>query len=128
MSTTTTTTPSVGAGGKENNKNTANKKYTNKFVGGNPKLHGKTFEISGKDAVHQFADTVKAIADYIGQEYPHGGDIRYMIENMADFNFVRPADSPAGVNEYEKDSWKKQLDLFWKRRGIYMDNKMKFTV
>ncbi len=68
MSTTTRPTPSVGAGGKENNKNTANKKYTNKFVGGNPNLHGKTFEISGKDTVHQFADTVKAIADYVGQE------------------------------------------------------------
>lgn len=96
----TTATPSVTTG-KENNKNAANRKHAGKFMGGNQNLHGKTFEINGKDAVHQFADTVKAIADYVGQEYTHGGDIRYMIENMADFNFVRPADPPAGVNEYD---------------------------
>ncbi len=87
------------------------------------------FEISSKDAVHQYAETVKAIADYVGQEYTHGGDIRFMIENLTDYNFVRPTDPPANVNQYEVESWKKQLDLFWKRRGIYMDNKMKlYTV
>jgi hypothetical protein len=100
-------------------------KGAKKFLGGNTNLQGKIFEISAKDAVHQFADMVKAIADYVGQEYTHGGDIRFMIENMEDYNFVRPADPAANVNAYEKESWKKQLDLFWKRRGIYIDNKMK---
>lgn len=38
---------------------------------------------------------------------------------------MRPADPPANANKYEKESWKKQLDLFWKRHGVYMDNKMK---
>jgi hypothetical protein len=45
-------------------------------VGGNTNLQGKVFEISAKDAVHQFAETVKVIADNVGQEYTHGGDIR----------------------------------------------------
>jgi hypothetical protein len=123
-------TQTQSQGQKENNRNAQNitggyKGGARKFAGGNTNLQGKVFEITSKDAVHQFAETVKAIADYVGQEYTHGGDIRFMIENMADYNFVRPADPPANANEYEKESWKKQLDLFWKRRGVYMDNKMK---
>lgn len=117
-------------GQKENNRNAKNttggyKGGARKFVGGNTYLQGKVFEIMGKDSVHQFAETVKAIADYVGQEYTHGGDIQFMIENMADYNFVRPADPPANANEYEKEIWNKQLDLFWKWRGVYMDNKIK---
>jgi len=48
-----------------------------------------------------------------------------MIENMTDYNFVRPGDPPANANQYEVESWKKQLDLFWKQQGIYADNKIK---
>jgi hypothetical protein len=57
---------------------------------------------------------MKAIADYVGQKYTHRGDIRYMIENLVDYNFVRPADPQNGANQYEIEWWKKQLDLFWK--------------
>ena len=66
---------------KENNKNAANNTsimQKKRFMGGNSSLQGKTFEITSKDSVHYFAETVKAIADYVGQEYTHGGDIRYM--------------------------------------------------
>ncbi len=52
--------------------------------GGSANLQGKVFEITAKDAVHQYAETVKAIVDYVGQEYTHGGDIHNMIENLAD--------------------------------------------
>jgi len=48
-----------------------------------------------------------------------------MIENMNDYNFIRPQDPPKGANQFEIESWKKQLDLYWKRRGMYQDNKMK---
>lgn len=48
-----------------------------------------------------------------------------MIENMEDYSYQWPADPDANVNEYEKESWKKQLVLYWKQRGIYIDNKMK---
>jgi hypothetical protein len=43
-----------------------------KFVSGNAQLQGRIFEISSKDAVHQFAETVKAIANYVGQECTNG--------------------------------------------------------
>lgn len=104
---------------KENNKNAGNLpssryKTNKKFMGGNTNLQGKVFEITARDAVHQFTETMKAIADYVGQEYTHGGDIRYMIEKMEDYNFVHPADPPANANQYEVKSWKKQLDLFYK--------------
>jgi hypothetical protein len=69
-------------------------------------------------------DTLKAIADFVGQEYTHGGDIRYMIENLSDYKFVRPDDPAINANQYTIESWKKQLDLYWKRRGMYSDNKM----
>jgi hypothetical protein len=65
-------------------------------------LAGKTFELTSlRDCVHQYAETVKAIADYVSQEKTHGGDIRFMIENLQDYNFVQPVDPPAGVNQYE---------------------------
>jgi hypothetical protein len=48
-----------------------------------------------------------------------------MIENFEDYNFICPPDPLPNANQFEIESWKKQLDLFWKRRGIYMDNKMK---
>jgi hypothetical protein len=115
--------------GKEN-KNTANTHgnklgMTKKFLGGNTSLQGKIFEINARDAVHQFTDTMKAIADYVGQEYTHGGDIRFMVENLDDFILPRP-DNPVDEDDrFEMESWKKQLDLYWKRMGIYQDNKMK---
>ena len=55
-------------------------------MGGNVGLRGKTFEITSKDSVHHFTETVKVIADYVGQEYTPGGDIKYMIEDMRDLN------------------------------------------
>ncbi len=79
--------------GKENNKNTSNTggggfKGAKKFVGGNVNLQGKTFEINSREAVHQFTDTIKVIADYVGQEYTHGRDMHFMVENLEDYQFV----------------------------------------
>ncbi len=37
---------------------------------------------NNKNAIHQFAEMMKAITDYVGQEYTHGGDIRFMVENL----------------------------------------------
>jgi hypothetical protein len=117
---------------KENNKNVGNtnamKEYKGagkKFLARNSQLSGKTYDVTGRDSIHQFAETTKAIADYIGQGHTHGGDIRFMIENLTDYNFVRPEDPPDGASTYNVESWKKQLDLFWKRCGVYADNKMK---
>jgi hypothetical protein len=44
-------------------------------MGGNQSLSGKVFEVTSREAIHQFAKTLKSIADYVGQEYTHGGDI-----------------------------------------------------
>ncbi len=71
---------------------------------------------------------MKAIADYVGQEYTHGGDIRYMIENLEEYNFTRPANPEDEDDQFEIESWKKQLDQYWKRRSIYADNKMKILL
>ncbi len=65
---------------KENNKNAGNtsqqKECTGgakKFLGGNSQLHGRTYDVTSRDSIHQFTETTKAIADYVGQEYAHGG-------------------------------------------------------
>jgi hypothetical protein len=132
--TTTSTNGTQGSGAatssqaqKENNKNLQNvqQEYKKKFMGGNTNLSGKIFDVMSRDAVHQFSETIKAIADYVGQEYTHGGDIRYMIENLTDYNFVHPQNPEDEEDQFEIESWKKQLDQYWKRRGIYADNKMK---
>jgi hypothetical protein len=118
-SSTTTTT-------KENNRNAGNTIGGNKkFMGGNQSLSGKVFEVTSRESIHHFAKTLKSIAYYVGQEYTHGGDIRFMIENLDDFRFVRPQNPDSNAHQFEVESWKKQLDLFWKQRGIYKDNKMK---
>jgi hypothetical protein len=117
---------------KENNKNSSNintKEYigggSKKFTEANESLKGKVFDVTSREAVHQFADLLKAVADYVGQHYTHGGDVRFMIENLRDYTFIRPPNPQDAMDQYELESWKKQLDLHWKRRGIYEDNKMK---
>ena len=71
-------TTTVIVGQKENNKNAANIREgyggSKRFTGANDSLKGKIFDVSSRDAVHQFADTLKAIADRVGQQYTHGGD------------------------------------------------------
>jgi len=115
------------SGTKEKNKNASNiQSNKKKFVGGNINLQGKTFKLtSSRDCAHQYAETIEAIADYVGQEYTHGGDIRFMIENLQDYNLSRPPDPPNGASQYKIESWKKHY-MYWKRRGICIDNKMKF--
>jgi hypothetical protein len=44
----------------------------------------------------------------VGQEYTHGSEICFMIETLADYNFVRPADPKANANEYEKCSGREE--------------------
>jgi hypothetical protein len=39
-----------------------------------------------------------------------------MIENMSDYNFTRPANPEDEDDQFENESWKKQLDQYWKRR------------
>jgi hypothetical protein len=57
---------------RENAGGTGSQKQNKRFMGGNMSLQGKTFEITLKDSVHNFVETVKAIADYVGQEYIQG--------------------------------------------------------
>ena len=97
---------------KENNENAGNTNATKeyhgagkKFLGGNSQLSGKTYDVTGRESIHQFAETTKAIADYIGQGHTHGGDIRFMIENLTDYNFVRPEDPPEGAKPLLEASW-----------------------
>jgi len=68
---------------------------------------------------------MKAIADYVGQQYTHSGDMHFMIENPSDYSFVRAPNPNDAEDLYEMEPWKKQLDIHWKRKGIYADNKMK---
>ena len=110
---------------EKNNKNTGNtinnsggKEVSKKFSGGNTNLSGNFFDVSSQDSIHQFADTMKAIADYVGQEYMHGGDVQYMIENLTDYQFICPANPMDNQDQIEMESWKKQLDISWKRRGV----------
>jgi hypothetical protein len=112
---------------KENNKNVGNT-GSKKFMGGNASLNGKVFDVNSREAVHQFSETVKAIANYIGQEYMHGGDLRYMIKNFDDFNLPSPPYPQNNAGQFEIESWKKQLDIYWKRKSVYSDNKMNYSL
>jgi hypothetical protein len=54
-----------------------------------------------QESVRQYTETLKAIADYVGQEYKHGRDIRYMIKNMTDYVLVRPQDPMDNASQFE---------------------------
>lgn len=75
-----------------------------KFTGGNTNLSWKIFEIASKEAIHQYSETVKAIADYMGQENTHGGDIRFIIENPNYYHFVRPTYPPPEANQHGRNN------------------------
>jgi hypothetical protein len=56
-----------------NNKNAGNtdtsKEYQGSakmFLGGDSQLSGRTYDVTGRDSIHQFAETTKAITDYVG--------------------------------------------------------------
>ena len=95
---------------KENNKNLINanngngQKSNKRFMGGNISLQRKTFEISSRDVVRQYTETLKVIADYAGQEYKHDGDIQYMIEKMTDYNLIKPQDPSGNATQFEIES------------------------
>jgi len=103
----------TGTSNKENSKNAGIVNSGNKkFMGRNSTLCGKVFAVNSREAVHQFSETVKAIADHIGQEYTHGADLRNIIENLEDFNLSRPAGPQNNAGQFEIESWKKQLDIY----------------
>ncbi len=76
-------------------------------------IQRKAFDISAQGAVHKFAEMAKGVDDYVGGEYTHGGDM----DNFEDFHCQRPEDLVENANRYE-------VELYWKRRGIYQENKM----
>jgi hypothetical protein len=95
-------------------------------VGGNTNLQGRVFEIRVKDAVHQCAETVKAITDYVGQEYMHFKiakrfkSVRY--DNTTKDAFVitrddrsnmkfRPSDTGLDYYNFEESLRRKQYKL-----------------
>jgi hypothetical protein len=47
-----------------------------------------------------------------------------MIENLEDYHFVRPTNPDPNAHHFDIESWRKQLNLYWKCRGVYEDNKM----
>jgi hypothetical protein len=49
-------------------------------------------------------DTIKATANYVGQEYTHGGDIGYMVENFEDYQFQRHENPEDNEDPYEMES------------------------
>lgn len=74
------------------------------FIGANANLQGKAFERNKKDVIQQYTETLKAIADYVWQEYTHGGDIWSTIEILEDSNRVRHADPTEGASQYDIES------------------------
>ncbi len=105
---------------KQINKNLGNTLQTKrkfrwkKIMGGNSNLEGKNFTSLQETQSTNFQKLPKGLQIMLVKSIPNGGDIQYMIENMSDLNLTRPIDPPDRANQYKVESWKKQLDLFWK--------------
>ena len=48
-----------------------------------------------------------------------------MIKSLADYQFIWLENPDDDEDMFEMESWKKQLDIYWKSSGLYADNKMK---
>ncbi len=71
-------------------------------------------------AIHQFAEMLKAIADYVGQQYMHGGDIWYMIKNLRYYNFTRAVNQDNGENQFELEYSGRSNWIYIGREGEFI--------
>jgi len=98
-----------------------------KFKGNCPELSGYIFDCSDYKQADNYQTTIRRIAEYIGSEYKHGGDIRSTVENEKMFVLIVPTypeneETKTEPSELNKMMFKGELGSYLKRKSILEEN------
>jgi hypothetical protein len=88
-----------------------------KFEGRCKVLKGHVYDICGAHQANQFMKTTEEIGLYVGQNYPHGGDIGTAVRTLERPVIVSPEDPLPNATMAVKKRWEDQL----KRWGQQLD-------
>ena len=87
-----------------------------RFEGGCEALKGHIYDCS--ETRHQsdlYVKTTKELADYVGSTFSHGGDARYIIENLAMPIWTKPASLAVNADDVDKMIQKKEVEELKKK-------------
>jgi hypothetical protein len=93
-----------------------------KFSGKCDSLSGLVYNCSDGKQSDRFNIVTKEIAEYIGREYPFGGDIRWKIQNLKLFKESEPSELAAASSILKKHLWEKCVDEYIKRENKLEEN------
>jgi hypothetical protein len=93
-----------------------------KFNGKCDSLIGFVYDCSDGKQSDRLNIVTKEIAEYVGRDYPYGGDIRWTIQNLELFKEEEPSELAASSSVLKKRMWKKRVDKFIKRENKLKDN------
>jgi hypothetical protein len=92
------------------------------FSGKCDSLSGFVYDCSDGKHSDRFNIATKEIAEYIGREYPYGGNIRWIIQNLELFKEEEPSEMAASSSVLKKRMWEKRVDKFIKRENKLKEN------
>jgi hypothetical protein len=93
-----------------------------KFSGKCDSLSGFVYDCSDEKQSDRLNIVTKEIAEYVGREYPYGGDIRWTIQNLELFKEEEPNEMAASSSVLKKRTWEKHVDEFIKRENKLKEN------
>lgn len=115
-----------GGRGYQGRRNYASSTPEDKFKGLNEKLSGFTFDYGGTGNQDEYAKTIKAIINHIGQEFTNPRDIQTTLEDAVLYSIPMPKE-PANygtdkVNKTESLMFEKKVARYIIREDTLQDN------
>jgi hypothetical protein len=78
-----------------------------KFAGNCDGLSGFIYDCSDGKQSDRFNIVTKEIAEYVGREYPFGGDIRWTIQNLSLYKEDEPKECANATSGVKKRMWER---------------------
>jgi hypothetical protein len=103
---------------------------TGKFKGNCAELSGYVFDCSDYRQADKYVTNIKRIAEYMGAEYTHGGDIRSSLENEVVLTIPLPTEptttgAVTTISTSHSLIFKGQIDQYIRREAILQENMQK---
>ena len=96
-----------------------------KFKGNYLDLEGNIFDCSDSNQDNTYITAIKIIAEYVGEEYKYGVEIRSLIENSQSFQIAMPTALDDNDTDLVKMIFNKKIDIYFKHDGILDENLQK---
>jgi hypothetical protein len=93
-----------------------------KFSGKCDSLSGFVYDCSDGKQSDRFNIVTKEIAEYVGRDYPYGGDIRWTLHNLELFKEEEPNELTVASSVLTKRMWKKRVDKYINRENKLKEN------